>query len=50
MDLAQLAVPQDMNLWFFLLKHSQLLQHLMWITVIRKDDLIVENRFQYREF
>ena len=50
MDLAQLAVPQDMKLWFFLLKHSQLLQHLMWITVIRKDDLIVEDRFQYREF
>ena len=49
-DLTQLTVPQNMQLRFLFLKLAQLLKHLMWITVIRKDNLIVENRFQYREF
>ena len=50
MDFSELAVPENMKLRFFLLQLSQFLEHLMRITVIWKDDLIVQDRFQNRKF
>ena len=50
MNLRKLAVPQNVKLRFLLLQLTQLLEHLMWITVIRKDNLVIQDRFQYRKF
>ena len=49
-DLSQLLIPHDMKLRFFLLQLTQLLEHLMWVAVIRKDNLVIQDRFQYRKF
>ena len=49
MDLAKLAVPQNMKFRFLFLKLPQFLQHLVRVAVIRKLDLIVQNRLQNRK-
>ena len=47
-DLSQLLIPHDMKLRFFLLQLLQAFQHPVGVTALRKDDLIIQYRFQHR--
>ena len=49
MNLSELCIPQDMKLRLFFLQLTKLLKHLMRITIVRKNNLIIQNRFQNRE-
>ena len=48
MDLFQAAVPDDMQLWFFLFQHPQILQQPMDITALRRQHPVGKHRFQHR--